>query len=173
MPNFRLRAHEMTRSVFRFSISLSLCLALSGTAAGQAMVEYGLGAGRAATTTAPAGGIGKSIGGLAGSLEKALNPGKQPPADRSTAATATTVTRSVVKTPPVSATPSAAPARNWEDPGAIEPSLAYEDLVRRFGPPAMSITNMAERLLTYRGTDGVFQVTVRDGQVATIDKARR
>ena len=50
---------------------------MPGTAAGQAIMESGLGAARAVTTAAPAKGIGKSLSGLAGSLDKALK-GSQP-----------------------------------------------------------------------------------------------
>ena len=55
----------MTRSIAYLSLALSLAL---GTAAAQAVVESGLGAARAVTSTAPANGLGKSMGGLAGSL---------------------------------------------------------------------------------------------------------
>lgn len=65
-----------------------------------------------------------------------------------------------------------APVASWEDPGGIEPGLSYEDLVRRFGPSAMSITSGTEKLLTYRGKDGMFQVKVQDGKVASIAKPK-
>jgi Protein kinase domain len=77
------------------------------------------------------------------------------------------------KTTPTSASTSAASQPNWEDPSGVEPGLGYEELVRRFGPPAMAITNAAERSLTYRGKDGVFQVEVRDGAVTAIVKPHR
>ena len=51
--------------------------------------------------------------------------------------------------------------------------LGYEELVRRFGPPTMAITNSAGRSLTYQGKDGVFLVEVRDGVVAAIVKPHR
>ena len=62
----------MARSIAFLPISFSLWMAMSGIAAGQAIMESGLGAARAATTAAPAKGVGKSLSGLAGSLEKAL-----------------------------------------------------------------------------------------------------
>jgi hypothetical protein len=65
----------MTRSIAFLSVSFSLWLAVAGVAYGQAAVEAGLGAARAATTTAPAKGLGKSMSGLAGSLDKALKAG--------------------------------------------------------------------------------------------------
>ena len=159
----------MTRSLACFSVSFSLWLAMAGAAAGQAVAEAGLGAAGAATTAGPAKGVGKSISGLSGILDKALKPG-QPVSDAQPVAA--TKGKPVAKTPSTSAGASPVPAPNWEDPDGIEPGLGYEDLVRRFGSPAMAITNSAERSLTYRGKDGVFQVKVRDGMVASIDKPR-
>jgi hypothetical protein len=113
----------MTRSITFLSVSFSLWLAMAGIAYGQAAVEAGLGAARAATSTAPAKGLGKSMSGLAGSLDKALKAG--PPKAESTVATPS------ANTP--SAAPAPAPVANWEDPAGIEPGLSYEDMVRRFG----------------------------------------
>lgn len=156
----------MTRSLACFLVPFSLCLALAGPAAGQAGVEAGLGAARAVTTTAPAAGIGKSLSGLAGALDKALKPGQQPANEQSVAA----VPPKPAAKAPTSATVPPAPQPTWEDAGGIEMGLAYEDLVRRFGPPTMSISNATERSLTYRGKDGMFQLEVRDGVVASIVK---
>jgi hypothetical protein len=167
----------MTRSLACFSVSFSLWIAMAGPAAGQAVVETGLGAARAATTAGPAKGIGKSISGLS-ALDKALKPG-QPVSDEQTPASTTakpadkTTAKPADKTTPTSASTSAASQPNWEDPSGVEPGLGYEELVRRFGPPAMAITNAAERSLTYRGKDGVFQVEVRDGAVTAIVKPHR
>jgi len=160
----------MTRSLVCFSVSFSLWLAMAGHAAGQAVVEAGLGAAGAATATGPAKGIGKSMSGLSVALDKALKQGqhvsdKQPPA--------ATTAKPAAKTPTTTASASPEPPPNWEDPSGVEPGLGYEELVRRFGPPAMAITNSAERSLTYRGKDGVFQVEVRDGAVAAIVKPHR
>jgi hypothetical protein len=146
----------MTRSL---AISFSLCLALAGSAAGQAAVEAGLGAARAVTSTAPAKGIGKSMSGISGALDKAFKPGQQPSNESPLSAT---------KAPLPSATKAPAPV--WEDADGIETGLSYQDLVRRFGPPIMSITNNVDRSLTYRGKEGMFQLEVRDGVVASIAK---
>jgi hypothetical protein len=157
----------MMRSMACFPVSCLLWLGLAGTADGQATVEAGLGAARAVTTTAPASGIGKSLSGLAGSLEKALKGGQEgsseQPAAVVSARPATKTGSASPKTPPV-------PVANWEDPSGIEPGLAYNELVRRFGPSSMAITAGAERSLTYRGKDGVFQVKVQDGVVTSVEK---
>jgi hypothetical protein len=149
----------MTRSI------VVLWLAMTGIAYGQATVEAGLGAARAATSTAPAKGLGKSMSGLAGSLDKALKAGT--PKAESIAAGAPSANAP-------SATPATAPAPapSWEDPAGIELGLSYEDLVRRFGPSAMSITSGTEKSLSYPGKAGTFQVTVQDGKVASIAKPK-
>ncbi|MCX6633285.1 MAG: hypothetical protein NTW28_37290 [Candidatus Solibacter sp.] len=142
---------------------------MAGTAAGQAAVEAVLGAARAATATAPAKGLGKSMSGLAGSLDKALKAGQQSSDAQPAAATTTTP---APKTPSTAANTPPAPAPNWEDPSGIESGLNYEELVRRFGPSSMAITVGAEKSLTYRGKDGAFQVKVQDGMVTAIEKPR-
>ncbi len=143
---------------------------MAGPAAGQAVVETGLGAARAATAAGPAKGIGKSISGLSVALDKALKSG-QPASDKQ--APTSTTAKPADNTMSAYAGTSAGPQPTWEDPSGVEPGLSYQELVRRFGPPAMAITNSAERSLTYRGKDGMFQVEVRDGVVAEIVKPHR
>jgi len=148
----------MTRSLAYLLVPFSLCLAMARPAAGQAAVEAGLGAARAVTTTAPARGIGKSISGLSGTLEKTLKSGQSS-------------TQNVVTPPePKAASPSPIPPPVWEDAAGIETGMAYDDLVRRFGPPTMSISNTAGKSFTYRGKSGWYQVDVRDGAVSSIEK---
>src|SRR5258707_8269266 len=54
-----------------------LLCGLEGLLSGQAAVEYGLGAGRAATATAPAKGLGNAIGGVIGGLGKTHKAGQE------------------------------------------------------------------------------------------------
>ena len=157
----------MVRSTACIAVSFSLWLSMAGTAAGQATVEAGLGAARAVTTTAPARGIGKSMSGLAGSLDKALKGGQQGSNEQPAAAVPA---KPATKTGATSPRPSPPPVVNWEDPSGIAPGLAYDELVRRFGPSSLAITAGAERSLTYQGKDGVFQVKVEDGVVTSIEK---
>ena len=162
----------MTRSLASLSISVSLSLATALPAAAQAALEAGLGASRAVTTTAPvASGIGKSISGV---FDKALKSGPQAPKEQPATARAATAPKPAAKEPSVSApVPAPAPKPNWEDPDGIEKGLSHEDLLRRFGPPAMSIAGSAQLSLTYQGKDGMFQVEVRDGLVASVAKPQQ
>jgi hypothetical protein len=160
----------MTRSPVCFSVSCSLWLAMAGSAAGQAVVEAGLGAARAATAAGPARGIGKSMSGLSVALDKVLKQGQRVADEQPLDAVAA---KPAAKTASTTVSASPEPSPNWEDPSGVEPGLGYEELVRRFGPPTMAITSAAGRSLTYRGKDGVFQVEVRDGAVAAIVKPHR
>ena len=157
----------MVRRMAYLPVLVSLWLVMAGTAAAQATVEAGLGAARAVTTTAPARGIGKSMSGLAGSLDKALKGGQNGSTEQSAGAVPA---KSMTKTEPSHTNASPSPAPNWEDPAGIALGVAYEELVRRFGPSSMAITAGAERSLTYRGKDGMFQVKVQDGVVTSIEK---
>jgi hypothetical protein len=132
-------------------------------AAGQAAVEYGLGAARAGTTAAPAKGIGKSMSGLADKLNQTLKTEQR---DSQGSPARTTVRYSS----PAKVSP--APAQNWEDPDGIQKGLDYAELVRRFGPPAMAITGDTGTSLTYSGKAGTFLLEVREGKVASIEKPR-
>jgi hypothetical protein len=166
----------MARLIVYLSVSFSLWLAMAGTAAGQAAVEYGLGTGRAATTVAPEKGVGKAMSGLAGSLEKAIKAGQQGSDAQPTPATAAKPaakrSSSTAKTPSPSINTPPPRAPNWEDPGGISTGLSYGELVRRFGPPALEITGVAGRSLTYSGKDGTFELEVQDGKVTSIEKPK-
>ncbi len=165
----------MARLIVYLSVSFSLWLAMAGTAAGQAAVEYGLGTGRAATV-APEKGVGKAMSGLAGSLEKAIKAGQQSADAQPTPATAAKLaakrSSSTANTPSPSINTPPPPAPNWEDPNGISTGLSYGELVRRFGPPALEITGGARRSLTYSGKDGPFELEVQDGKVTSIEKPK-
>lgn len=158
------------------AVSFSLWLAMAGTAMGQATVEYGLGAGRAATTAAPGKSIGKAMSGLAGSLEKAVKAGQQGSDAQATRAAAAKPaakgSSSTDKTPSPAINTPPPPAPNWEDPNGISIGLSYAELVRRFGPPALEITGAAGISLTYSGKDGTFQLEVQDRKVTSIEKPK-
>jgi len=140
--------------------AFSLWLAMAGMAYGQAAVEAGLGASRAATSTAPARGIGKSMSGIAGGLDKALKPA-QKDAEAAPAAVSATSIGSAARP---------AEKKEYEDAGGIEAGLGYDELVRRFGPASMAMTSGAEKALSYPGKAGMYQVTVLDGKVKSVEK---
>lgn len=156
------------------------------TAVGQAVAEYGLGAGRAATTTAPAGKIATGISGAFESLSKAAGadsgtaaPGSASPTPAAPRTAAhKTGRRTPTRQPTIAskaATPEATPATPpapappapvYEDPRQIQPGIEYNELLHRFGPPSMSVTTESgTSTLWYSSDHGSYQVEVQDGKV--------
>jgi len=157
----------------RYVLPLSVCLLLAGSAhnlGAQAMVENALGAGRAATTTAPASNIGKAVNGLAGALEGALK-GVQGAAANPSGAAASETARPT--TAVGTGIPAAKPGSNFEDPLQIAAGMTYEEVLRRFGPPRMQFTDgPGTSSLAYSSKDGGVQVAMRDGKVASVAKPK-
>lgn len=160
--------------------SLALVLAtLCPTAISQAVTEYGLGAGRAATTTAPAGKIANGISGVFDSLSKAAGAdsgaaasgSSSPSLERRRTAAHPSRGRTQAKQPakPVTeavAAGSAAATTAYENPEQIKAGIDYDELVRRFGPPSMSVASgPGTSTLWYSGADGSYQVEVENGKV--------
>ena len=130
----------------------------------QAIVENAMGTARAATMTAPAAGIGKSIKGIADSVDKALKSGPGA-GEHSTERLRSTTARP-------GAAPPAKPGVKYEDPGQIQAGMTYEEVVRRFGPPSLQMTTgPGATSLAYSGKDGQVQVEIQDGKVASVEKA--
>ncbi len=168
-------------------ISSALLLAtVCPTAVGQAVTEYGLGAGRAATTTAPAGKIASGISGAIANLSKAAGvdsgtaaPGSASPTPAAPRTAAHKSGRRVQtkqstlaakaatpEAPPATPPTPAAPAPVYEDPQQIQPGIEYNELLRRFGPPSMSVTTESgTSMLWYSSGNGNYQVEVKDGKV--------
>jgi hypothetical protein len=131
-----------------------------GVASAQAMVENALGAGRAATSTAPMSGLGKSVGGIAGGLEKTLKKGVSAPEVRP---------MGPVVTARMAPTPVAVPAVHYDDPRKIESGIPYDELLRRFGPATLEITTSPlTKTLSYVHREGAIQVEMREGKVTSM-----
>ena len=157
---------------------LVFLVAFAATARAQATVEYGLGAGKAATTTAPAAGTGSIFDGLMERLQKVIQSAKPSSATETTSGPATFVAP-LPKAPPRHAPAAAAKRRApvpqptpppvYEDSSSIQPGIAYDELIRRFGPPMVAITDSpATRMLLYSGKDGRIELQVEDGKVISV-----
>jgi Flp pilus assembly pilin Flp len=172
----------MIRFIALFSTCFLASLVFENPAAGQAMVEYGLAAGTAATSTAPARGLKESIGGAFTNLDKILKstqnqtdskgqssgvsrPSRPVPPKQAAAETlpAQAVLSSVVASPPP----------NYEDPATIQAGIGYEELLRRFGPPALQFTGGPDRrTMSYLGKSGAIQVEFQGGKVTSAERAK-
>jgi len=138
----------------------AILLLSAGSLFGQAAVEAGLGASRAVTSTAPAAGLGKSIAGAFGSLDKTLKTDKSGDKPASEVVTV----RSTLATTPK------APAKTYEDIRKAEVGLEYDELVTRFGPAALEVAvEGGVKKLTYPGKDGSTQVEVKEGKVIAVN----
>ena len=157
-------------------------LAYEGPAAAQTVVEYGAGAGAAATAAAGAKGVGTSIGGAFDSVSRALKQGqdqapKAEPAPKARPATATpakpkTEAIKEIEAPAAAVSPAApAPQPSYEDAMGIQKGISCEELVRRFGPPAMAFaTGDDAKTMSYASKAGGVQVECQGGKVASVDK---
>ena len=145
-------------------MKLMLLFCAAGTMAlrAQATVETGLGAARAATTTAPAAGLGKSLSGIVGGLDKALKPAQVEVVPAGGKAGA----------PAAQALP-AIPAKTYEDLKKAEVGLEYEVLIERFGPPSLETAGEdGRKVLSYSGKEGSTRIEIKDGKVSSITAVR-
>lgn len=157
----------------------ALFLLCTGALCGQAMVEYSLGVGRSAAGAAA---VGKKtarsteavFAGSAKGMDRAARAPRSAPARPAPARGGRTDSRVHVlpPAPPKPLTPALPPP----DPGQISSGLDRQDLLQRFGPPAMKTTKMEGPLVleTYwymaAGRDAVV-VTLRDGKVAAVSSS--
>jgi Flp pilus assembly pilin Flp len=162
--------------------TLLVVVTVCPTAFGQAAVEYGLGAARAATTTAPAGALANGIKGVFENLNKTIEsdrgsggsgsaaPGSLLLTPRPTLRSKPSITPAGKKTTSASATVAASrPGHGYEDPKGIQTGIGYDDMVRRFGPPSMSITTESgTSALSYSTRNNMVQVEVEDGKVISV-----
>jgi hypothetical protein len=151
-----------------------LFIALPAAMAAQAMVENAMGVSRAATSAAPAKKAGEAIGAVLGGLGRTLES-----ADPETASSKATPAKATLAKPtparPASAQ-SAAETRTdevtFEDPSGIQKGMEYAEMVRRFGPPSLTLTTgPGEETLSYARKNATVGVTVRNGKVASVQKA--
>ena len=176
--------------MLRFTGLVSTCfLALVGfasPAAGQAMVENGLAAGAAATSTAPARGLKDSLGGMFTNLDKTLKSTqdqtdskgkpsaiKRPDAAPTRKAVDGSAIASSAEAPLSSMDSPVRPGPAYEDPATIKAGAEYEELLRRFGPPALEFTDGPNRkTMSYMSKSGSIQVELQGGKVTSAGKPK-
>jgi hypothetical protein len=156
------------RRSHQIMIVVPTLLALAGVLAGQAMIEHGIASGGAGIGAASSRNVSKSVSGITNKLDQVLQtggPGALAPNDRGTSAS----TRPMQFTK-VPAFDSYEPGRKYEDPKAIQKGIANDELIRRFGPPALQITGVpAGRCWTYSHKESVVQLDVNGEKVSAVD----
>jgi hypothetical protein len=168
-------------------------IALPAGLAAQAIVEYSLGAAAVAGTAAAAQRLGRSAGDKLNRFGKSMptpgprtlrplsesapgtNPAAasasapasraaQPAAEQPATAQSSTLLLATAPAPPPAA------AISYEDPAGIKEGMAYAEVVRRFGPPAMKLSSgtAGEETLCYSRSGRDLDVQLHDGKVASI-----
>jgi len=172
----------MTRSVELLAGALFGISVLAHPAAGQALPEYSSGTAGTVGTAGAANGIGKSISGIMGNLEKSLpggssatkaEPSAAPAAPRRAAPAKRRIPAPAAARNSTSTAAPEPPAPKYEDPNQIQISMTYDEVLRRFGPPAMEITTESSaKNLLYMAPSGSVRVEIVDGVVTVAPKTK-
>jgi hypothetical protein len=150
---------RLTVVVATFVAAVLLC----PSAGAQAVAEYGISAGRVTTSTAVADGVGKGIKGAFGNVDKAIKAGRDAAAGSAPKSAGNTVTQATAKPSAQPAETEAAaadeipakpPAPVYEDPRQIQAGMDYDEMLRRFGPPSMSVTEEPGRSTLWYSSNG-------------------
>jgi hypothetical protein len=172
----------MIRFIGLFSTCFLALTLFENSAAGQAMVESGLAASAAASATTPARGLKNGMTGTFDSLDKTLKAAqdqtdsKRPSSsvirlDAPVTAKPTTAAIANPAQAPLSEMVPAVPPPSYEDPATIQPGIGYEELLRRFGPPALEFTNGPNRkVMSYLKKGGAVQVEFQGGKVTSAER---
>jgi len=161
-------------------LSRILCLValLPALLSAQAAVESILTSAKSATTTAPAADaagkvIGTSLDKIGQVFHDAVGTKPAPAQVRSAprAGAKSTAARRSTARGRGTAVPEPVPSVTYEDPAAIREGMEYEEVKRRFGPPAMQFTSgPGEELFSYSRTDQIVDVQIRNGKVTSVQR---
>lgn len=156
----------------QIGMALILAAALCGAARAQAVVEYGGIAGASATGAAANRKTGKQVGGVWSSLEKTLKSSPDQSGSQN-ASPRQTRRRASARPNKADAAETPAAAAIHEDPRQIQPGIAYEELIRRCGPPSFEVaTGPTTKTLAYPGKDSGIDVELQDGKVVRVAAAK-
>jgi hypothetical protein len=139
-----------------------------GTLHGQAIIEYGAGAGRGGAAGVA---VGKSVVKTIGQLDKtmAVSAGSEEKPKPAQA--------SAVVIPAVAAAPAPTAPTTPLDFSEIVTGMDKADLLKKAGKPGMSVTSMEKSMLVetywYRSGEDKVTVVLRNGKVATISGAEK
>ncbi|MGA2327523.1 MAG: hypothetical protein ABSH05_14670 [Bryobacteraceae bacterium] len=125
----------------------------------QTLVEYSLGTARAAGSAAGMQGIGKATGALLDKAAKTLDTAAKP------AGTVITIPK-----PGAAAAVKPSPP---PDPAAIKIGMQGQEVVAKFGPPAMKVSSEEGETWSYGGGPDEVTLTFRDGKVSAVSPAAR
>ena len=169
----------MVRGVFFLFGCFVALLLVRVPAAGQVAVEAGIGSATSATGAAGSRSVGTSIGGIMSNLDRILRPAGSAASKTDSAAPASKTaarrrpaanTTAVIEKDTPAVIP---PPPSFEDAAQIEKGIGYEELLRRFGPPAIKIaTGSDAQTMSYASNGSVVQVEVQGGTVISVAKVK-
>jgi hypothetical protein len=159
----------MRRSAAALFVPVMAFLVWTVPASAQAVVEAGMATAASSVGTAGARGVGKSVGGAFKNLDKTLNAAGSGGAAKSGSATRHS---STTKAAPAQEKAAAeTPKPSYEDATQIQKGIAYEELVRRYGPPVMQFAGANDtQTMSYMSPGGVVQVELQGGKVTSVAK---
>lgn len=64
------------------------------------------------------------------------------------------------------------PLPKYENPSQIQVGIRYDELIRRFGPPTLMVSNSQSSKLSYTTAEGTIEVEVLEGNVTSTRKPR-
>jgi hypothetical protein len=159
-----------------FLCAVSAVLLSQRPAAAQASVEYGMGAAAASGSAGALKGLGDTVSGALGNSEKTIATPTTTvivPADPKRVVPATKTKPGSRSASKAAAKPAAPPAPKpiYEDARQIEVGMKYDEMIRRFGPPAMAITNGPDsKTFSYMSKGGPVQVEYSEDKVTSAQK---
>jgi hypothetical protein len=167
----------MSRLVLAVSGGLIALVVLRVPAAGQAAVEAGIGAAASSIGSSGARGVGKGIAGAFGGLNEALkstgSAGERTTTKSTTPAEKRRSTGKASSAKEPAAPVAIVPAPSYEDAIQIEKGIGHEELLRRFGPPAMQIASGSdEQTMSYFSSGGVVQLELQGGKVMSVARPK-
>jgi hypothetical protein len=138
-------------------------------ASAQAVVEAGVATAASSVGTAGTRSVGKSVGGVFKSLDNTLKSTGSGGAAKSGSATRHA---STTKAAPAQEKAAAeTPKPSYEDAAQIQKGIGYDELMRRYGPPAMQFAGANDtQTMSYMSPGGVVQVELQGGKVTSVAK---
>jgi hypothetical protein len=132
------------------------------------MVERALTSGAAATAGQSMRNVGKQTGAILEKGAKALDAAGQTKAHPQMQVLS--ATPAAAREPPkeIASAKPASPPVTYEDAAGIKSGMEYDEVVRRFCKPALSITGETGQTLLYQSGDRSVEVDMRDGKVGKI-----
>jgi hypothetical protein len=116
--------------------------------------------------------VDSSLGGVLDNLGKALNQAQDQVSKVEPSANGRPATALPGKSNRAAIEEAAAPRPSYEDAMGIEKGMTCEEVIRRFGPPAMAFAGEDDaKTMSYAGKTGRVQVECQGGKVASAEKS--